>query len=286
MITGAEISIALSVVSKLISTLSTSALKNGANEIVGDQKLVDLLGELYRLNEEQATTLHDQRDLVCKKIERLGTCRGPKYIVTRYSIARSAYSSAKVYKTNLKIDTASAKLQAFKESELRKQKGEPDMKEARSRDQPTEETHFSILAQNIENSTPRHIVRSSSTIVFDYSLPVGTPENPAIHCPVGSEPTIPKGLKPGNIIFYNSSQASSHHSHATSHHSDTSMSEHRSVDNASELIAEADHLAEILVSINNSNASIATTFYNLDINNETDADGSDCGSSGDLTGGC
>ncbi|KAJ3722149.1 hypothetical protein DFJ43DRAFT_669926 [Lentinula guzmanii] len=203
MITGAEVSIALSVASKLIWTLSTSALKNGANEIVGDQKLVDLLGELYRLNEEQATTLHDQRDLVCKKIERLGTCRGPKYILTRNSIARSAYSSAKVYKTKVKIDTASAKLQAFKESELRKQKG-PNMKEAQSRDQPTEETHFSILAQNIENSTPRHIVRSSSTIVFDYSLPVGTPENPAIHCPVGSEPTIPKGFKPGNIIFYNS----------------------------------------------------------------------------------
>ncbi|KAJ3995128.1 hypothetical protein F5050DRAFT_1713160 [Lentinula boryana] len=67
--------------------------------------------------------------------------------------------------------------------------------------------------------------------------------------------------------------------------SDTSMSENRSGDNASELIAETDHLAEILVSINNSNASIATTFYNLDINNETDA-GGDCGSSGDLTGDC
>ncbi|KAJ3793169.1 hypothetical protein GGU11DRAFT_800756 [Lentinula aff. detonsa] len=275
MLTGAELSIAVTVASKIISTFSTHGLKKRTDEILGDQELANLLGELYKLNEEQAERQNRKWEMASEKIGLLAVNRGAKDVLVRYSIARSAYFLAQSYKVNVKKDTARAKLQAYK---LGKGKQNVD-----DRHHPTEEAHLSSSGQNT-NSTPEHIVRSASTIVFNYSVPVGTPENPAIHCPVGSELTIPKGLKPGNIIFYPSSQASSHQSHASSHHIDTSISGNRSVDNASELIAEADHLAEILVSINNSNVSIATTFYSLDINNETDAGGSDCESSGDLTG--
>ncbi|KAJ3995050.1 hypothetical protein F5050DRAFT_1903677 [Lentinula boryana] len=272
MITGAEFSIALTLASKIISTLSTERLKNRTDEILGDHNLADLMGELYELNEKQAKKQNRKWDKACEKIKLLEVSRAPKYMLFRYSTARSAYSLAKSYEVNVKKDTAFAKLQAYKRNVLQKQKEKENIEDAQTRNHPTE-----------EDPTYRHIVRSSSTIVFDYSPPVGTPENPAIHCPVGSELTIPEGLKPGNIMFYSSSQTSSHPYHASSHHSDISMGGDESVDNASELIAETNHLAEILVSINNSNASIATTFYNFDDIDET---GSDCGGSGDLTGNC
>ncbi|KAJ3991282.1 hypothetical protein F5050DRAFT_1716217 [Lentinula boryana] len=279
MLTGAELSIAVTVASKIISTFSMHGLKKTTDEILGDQELANLLGELYKLNEEQAERQNRKWEMASEKIKLLAVYRGPKDVLVRYSIARSAYFLAQSYKVNVKKDTARAKLQAYK---LGKGKQNVD-----DRHHPTEvgsiflevlDAHLSSSGQNT-NSTPQHIVRSSSTMVFNYSVPVGTPENPAIHCPVGSELTIPKGFKPGNIIFYPLSQASNHQI-------DTPISGNRSVDNASELIAEADHLAEILVSVNNSNVSIATTFYSLDLNNETDAGGSDFGSSGDLTSDC
>ncbi|KAJ3782091.1 hypothetical protein GGU10DRAFT_364677 [Lentinula aff. detonsa] len=193
MITGAEVSVALVLAGKIISTLSTDGLRRKTDEILGDQELANLLGELYRLNDKQAREQSLKWEMASQKIGLLAVYgRGPIDVLVRYSIARSAYFLAQSYKVNVKKDTARAKLQAYK---LGKGKQNVD-----DRHHPTEEAHLSSSGQNT-NSTPEHIVRSSSTMVFNYSVPVGTPENPAIHCPVGSEPTIPKGLKPGNIII-------------------------------------------------------------------------------------
>ncbi|KAJ3782089.1 hypothetical protein GGU10DRAFT_87548 [Lentinula aff. detonsa] len=289
MLTGLEVSIIHIAAVKMRSELSTDQVKAKADEILFKPELADLMGVLFELNRPQAlrnTAQWKRARAICDSIN---TVQGSKFILFRYISARTAYSLAKSYERRVKKDTASAKMQTYMkpESQQPKRKQGQSAMEAQI-DYPTEEDHSSITHQSPapspERSASQYILRSSSMISFGY--PQGTPENPAIHCPVGSELTIPKGLKPGNIIFYPLSQASSHQSHASSHHIDTSISGNRSVDNASELIAEADHLAEILVSINNSNVSIATTFYSLDINNETDAGGSDCESSGDLTVDC
>ncbi|KAJ3722153.1 hypothetical protein DFJ43DRAFT_1093334 [Lentinula guzmanii] len=314
MLTGLEVSIIHIAAVKMRSELSTDQVKAKADEILFKPELADLMAVLFELNRPQAlrnTAQWKRARAICDSIN---TVQGSKFILFRYISARTAYSLAKSYERRVKKDTASAKMQTYMkpESQQPKRKQRQSAMEAQI-DYPTEEDHSSITHQSPapspERSASQYILRSSSMISFGY--PQGTPENPAIHCPVGSELTIPKGLKPGNIIFYPLSQASSHQvrviypwsillhssmiltnepsqckSHASSHHIDTSISGNRSVDNASELIAEADHLAEILVSINNSNVSIATTFYSLDINNETDAGGSDCESSGDLTSDC
>ncbi|KAJ3996369.1 hypothetical protein F5050DRAFT_1712161 [Lentinula boryana] len=106
MLTGAELSIAVTVASKIISTLSTHGLKKRTDEILGDQELANLLGELYKLNEEQAERQNRKWEMASEKIELLAVRRGPKEVLVQYSIARSAYFLAQSYKK----DTARAKI--------------------------------------------------------------------------------------------------------------------------------------------------------------------------------
>ncbi|KAJ3990860.1 hypothetical protein F5050DRAFT_1813341 [Lentinula boryana] len=284
MLTGLEVATLRVVVTKLISELSTDQLNKKSDEILFDQKLADLMGVLFELNAKQALKNNERWERACTIRASINAVRGSRFTLFRYMSSRTVYSLAKSYQKQVEQDTAAAKMKAY----IEKQK---NMGNAHIRDHATKEVYSPNDHQRLppswttENSTSQNSQSSSSTTTFVCYPSMGTPQNPAIHCPVGSEPTIPKGLRPGNIIFYPLSQASGHHSHASIHHSGTSMSD-RSVDNGSELIAETDHLAEILVSVNNSNASIATTFYSLDLNNEADAGGSDCESSGDLTGDC
>ncbi|KAJ3793706.1 hypothetical protein GGU11DRAFT_748670 [Lentinula aff. detonsa] len=284
MLTGLEVATLRVVVTKLISELSTDQLNKKSDEILFDQKLADLMGVLFELNAKQALKNNERWEKACTIRASIIAVKGSRFTLFRYMSSRTVYSLAKSYQKQVEQDTATAKMKAYME----KQK---NMGNTHIKDHATKEVYSSNSHQRLppswttENSTSHHSQSSSSTTTFVCYPLMGTPQNPAIHCPVGSEPTIPKGLRPGNIIFYPLSQAPGYHSHASSHHSGTSMSD-RSVDNASELIAETDHLAEILVSVNNSNASIATTFYSLDLKDETDAGGSDCESFGDLTVDC
>ncbi|KAJ3999201.1 hypothetical protein F5050DRAFT_1039423 [Lentinula boryana] len=208
MITGAEISIIHFVAGKIKSKLSTDELKEKTEKILGDQQLVNLLGEFYQLDAKHAKEQNEQWDQAHNLIDTLETLQSSKFVL-RFMNARTAYSLAKSYKKNVIKSTTAAKLQAYKD-ELRKrsrsvfQKKKSTEEAGRTTDKPTKEAYSSSShqapPQNNANVTPRYILRSSSGIAFAY--PRGTPENPTISCPVGSKPTIPEGCKYGSVVYY------------------------------------------------------------------------------------
>ncbi|KAJ3736034.1 hypothetical protein DFJ43DRAFT_1036400 [Lentinula guzmanii] len=226
MITGAEISIIHFVAGKIKSKLSTDELKEKTEKILGDQQLVNLLGEFYQLDAKHAKEQNEQWDQARDLIDTLKTLQKSKFVLLRFMNARTAYSLAKSFRTNVIEGTTAAKLQAYKD-DLRKRsvrsmnisnvghygytetaiclpKKKSTEEAGRTTDKPTKEAYSSnshqAPARNNENVTPRYILRSSSGIAFAY--PRGTPENPTISCPVGSKPTIPEGCKYGSVVYY------------------------------------------------------------------------------------
>ncbi|KAJ3989191.1 hypothetical protein F5890DRAFT_1549827 [Lentinula detonsa] len=275
MITGAEISIIHFVAGKIKSKLSTDELKKKTEKILGDQQLVNLLGEFYQLDAKHAKEQNEQWDQARDLIDTLKTLQ----------------------KSNFEGTTA-AKLQAYKDDLRKRSVKKKSTEEAgRTTDKPTKEANSSSShqapAQNNENVTPRYILRSSSGIAFAY--PRGTPENPTISCPVGSKPTIPEGCKYGSVVYYHDAhmndadldevnsedddlvtvieikdgpESAQHKSQASSsHHSEGSTSCETSIVNALKPMAETAHLVQDILKFANDN----------DDDDQSGADGYDFG---------
>ncbi|KAJ3744946.1 hypothetical protein DFH05DRAFT_1459871 [Lentinula detonsa] len=303
MITGAEISIIHFVAGKIKSKLSTDELKKKTEKILGDQQLVNLLGEFYQLDAKHAKEQNEQWDQARDLIDTLKTLQKSNFVL-RFMNARrhhcsqitglqGRFAKAKCSKKHEHLLVITAILK--QRSVFQKKKSTEEA--GRTTDKPTKEANSSSShqapAQNNENVTPRYILRSSSGIAFAY--PRGTPENPTISCPVGSKPTIPEGCKYGSVVYYHDAhmndadldevnsedddlvtvieikdgpESAQHKSQASSsHHSEGSTSCETSIVNALKPMAETAHLVQDILKFANDN----------DDDDQSGADGYDFG---------
>ncbi|KAJ3975429.1 hypothetical protein EV361DRAFT_504257 [Lentinula raphanica] len=174
-------------ISKLKFGLSTR-LEEKSERILNDDEILGLEKILYKLDRELATTKSKERQMASRYIAFNKQLTGFREMFTRYRHAREAYSMAKTYESNIRREAADAQMRAMREKYSQKQQRKQEqLREDRTRTRSTEATLT---------------ISTSDRISPELIQLMGTLKKPAILCPIGKTPRIPKGFKPAYLIYY------------------------------------------------------------------------------------
>ncbi|KAJ3756875.1 hypothetical protein EV360DRAFT_71612 [Lentinula raphanica] len=174
-------------ISKLKFGLSTR-LEEKSERILNDDEILRLEKILYKLDRELATTKSKERQMASRYIAFNKQLTGFREMFTRYRHAREAYSMAKTYESNIRREAADAQMRAMREKHFQKQQQKQEqLRKDRTRTRSTEATLT---------------ISTSDRISPELIQLMGTLKKPAILCPIGKTPRIPKGFKPAYLIYY------------------------------------------------------------------------------------